>query len=83
MQTEPTRRIGKLLLFKKIYLFAFRDERAYSASAASQSRAGGPRPRAAGQSRRGPSPQEQFPFLKVSPSTSIGFPASTSLSYGR
>lgn len=41
-----TRRIGKLLLFKKIYLFVCRDERAYSASAADQWRAGGlPPPR--------------------------------------
>lgn len=36
----PTRRIGKLLLFKKIYLFVSRDERAYSASATDQWRAG-------------------------------------------
>lgn len=36
-----TRRIGKLLLFKKIYLFVSRDERAYGASAGDQSRAGG------------------------------------------
>lgn len=41
-----TRRIGKLLLFKKIYLFVCRDERAYSASATDQWRAGGlPPPR--------------------------------------